>query len=347
MGGPGENVSAPVHAVLDEVELAAYVSYDTGEDLVARFLDELNRLSAISKHDTINRDYSQFPTVLRFSFLLSLTSRAALRLARWFMTLPCQTTVLEYYKDETTTVQSSLTNLDCLEGQIDTFIKMSKLPAGELTSLADDAMAKSADRFYLPGKEASYSFVLYGQPLDRHCRCLPLYVLTANSGAATIDVRGVVDRVCASLTRWGLVVKYLCSDGDPGYDAYHRKFFAEWYPRFLEGGLEAALEYASQQTKLPVGDFPHLWKVFCNKIKNHNVTLSPYLLDPCSLSVNSLESTLNLGAALKDRQEAGLLRRAVVFSRKLLEVFRTGSNQRTHVPPSLGPPKRNASESQT
>jgi hypothetical protein len=104
------------------------------------------------------------------------------------MTLPCQTTVSEYYKDETATVQSSLTNLDCLEGQIDTFIKMNGLPVGEPVSRAVDAMAMSADCFYLPGKEASYSFMLYDQPLDRQCRCLAPHLLTASSGAVTIDV---------------------------------------------------------------------------------------------------------------------------------------------------------------
>jgi hypothetical protein len=31
----GENVTALVHAVLDEVEPAAHVSYDTGEDMIA------------------------------------------------------------------------------------------------------------------------------------------------------------------------------------------------------------------------------------------------------------------------------------------------------------------------
>jgi hypothetical protein len=123
------------------------------------------------------------------------------------MTLLCQTTVSEYSKDETATVQSSLTNLECLEGQIDTFIKMNKLPASAPVSLAVDAMAMSADRFYLPGKVASSSFVLYGQLLDRQCWCLPLHVLTASSSTATIDARVVVDTVCASLTRRGLVVK--------------------------------------------------------------------------------------------------------------------------------------------
>jgi hypothetical protein len=72
--------------------------------------------------------------------------------------------------------------------------------------------------------------------------------------------------------------------------------------------LEAALEYVSQQTKLPVGDFFHLWRVFCNKIKNHNGTLIQDLPDPCSLSVDSLKSTLNFGAVLKDRSAIDKMR---------------------------------------
>jgi hypothetical protein len=56
MGAPGDNVSVPVHTVLDEIEPAAHVRYNTGEDLMARLLDELTRLSAIPEHDAINRD---------------------------------------------------------------------------------------------------------------------------------------------------------------------------------------------------------------------------------------------------------------------------------------------------
>jgi hypothetical protein len=142
--------------------------------------------------------------------------------------------------------------LENLDGQIDTFIQMNRLPQIKRVSVAVNAMAMSPDRSYLPGQNANYSFVIYGQPLGRKYRCLPLHVIAARSGNAMKEVQTLVDEVCTRLTNRGLVVKYPCSDGDAGYNEYHRGFFAEWYPSFLDGGLSSVL---------------HLWKLFCRRVK--------------------------------------------------------------------------------
>jgi hypothetical protein len=91
-----------------------------------------------------------------------------------------------------------------------------------------------------------------------------------------------------------------CTGGDPGYNEYHEEFFAEWFSRFLEGGLPAALEWAYQQKKFSDGDFLHLFKLFCNRVKKHTVTRSPECLSSVSLSADTLETILKFGAALSD-----------------------------------------------
>jgi hypothetical protein len=293
---------------LDSVVPDSHIGYDAAPATSAEFLRELNELASIPEHDTVNRNYTNFPMVLDFAFLLSSTSRAALRLARRFMPLPCPNTVYAYYKDHLKAAESSLTNIENLDDQITTFIKMNKLPEHAPVSVAVDAMAMSPDRSYLPAKDADYSFVIYGQPLDRKYRCLPLHVITARSGNATAEVRKIVDDVCERLSNRGLIVKYLCTDGDAGYNEYHRQFFAEWYPRFLDGGLPAVIAYISQHTKLPLGDFLHLWKLFCNRVKNHSVTLSPESLANFALSAESLETLLKLGDTLRDRSSIGKMR---------------------------------------
>jgi hypothetical protein len=118
----------------------------------------------------------------------------------------------------------------------------------------------------------------------------------------------VVGEVCTSLSDRGLIVNYLCTEGDPGYNEYHRRFFTEWHARFQLGQLTNVIEYALQQPKLPVPDFLHLWKVFCNRVKNHSVTFS---LDDCTdfaISADSLKAFLKLGAALPDRSCIGKMR---------------------------------------
>jgi hypothetical protein len=294
--------------LLDDAVLEAHVSYSTETELEMKFLEELNRLAQIPQADMTNRNDSNFPTVLRFAFLLSSTSAASLRLARRFMRLPCPTTVSNCSKSEIDNARCSLSEMDNLDDQITTFIQMNSLPAGTPVSVAVDAMAMSADRSCLPGKAADHSFVIYGQPLDRRYRCLPLHVITAESGQASEEVRAVVDEVCIRLRSRGLIVKYLCTDGDPGYNKYHTTFFAEWYTRFLDGGLSSALDHASQNTILPAGDFLHLWKLFCNRVKNHTVTLSPDSNVLFNLSADSLEALLKLGVALQDRSSIGKMR---------------------------------------
>jgi hypothetical protein len=58
---------------------------------------------------------------------------------------------------------------------------------------------------------------------------------------------------------------------------------------------------------IPVGDFLHLWKNYCSRVKNHPVTLSP---DSIHNAVNGddLESLLKLGAALQDKSSIGKMR---------------------------------------
>jgi hypothetical protein len=295
---------------LDGAVVDDCVGYSADQQLHERFLEELNRLSRLSATDMTNRNYDNFPTLLQFSFLISSTSTASLRLARLFMQLPCGKTVYNRYKGRMQEAKSGLSQLANLDAQIDTFIEMNKLPQNgtERVSVAVDAMAMTPDRSNLPRKNADYSFVIYGQPLNRNYRCLPLHVITAKSGNATKSVQKVVDEVCTRLANRGLIVKYLCTDGDAGYNDYHREFFAEWYMRFLDGGLSAALDYASAHTKLPVGDFLHLWKLFCNRVKNHPVTMSPEFRVDFTITANSLDTILNLGAALRDRSSIGKMR---------------------------------------
>jgi hypothetical protein len=126
-----EREAEPVSiTLLDDAVLEAHVSYSTETELEMKFLKELNLLAQIPQADMTNRNYSNFPTVLRFAFLLSSTSAASLRLARRFMRLPCPTTVSHYYKSEIDNARCSLSEMDNLDDQITTFIQMNSLPAG-------------------------------------------------------------------------------------------------------------------------------------------------------------------------------------------------------------------------
>jgi hypothetical protein len=138
--------------------------------------------------------------------------------------------------------------------------------------------------------------------------------IKTKSGQSTQGVRKVVDEVCTHLGDCGLIVKYRCMDGDPGYNEYHRRFFIEWDSRFQRGQLADVIGDASQQPKFTVPDFLSLWMVFCNRVKNHRVTLSPDDCTDFAISADSLETLLKLGAARSDRSSIGRMKAPMLYT---------------------------------
>jgi hypothetical protein len=51
-----------------------------------------------------------------------------------------------------------------------------------------------------------------------------------------------------------------------------------------------------------------LWKLFCNRVKNHDATFSPDSLGAFSLSADGLQTLLKLGDTLRDRFSIGKTR---------------------------------------
>jgi hypothetical protein len=200
------------------------------------------------------------------------------------------------------------------EPTIHTFFREHKdestnLPEHSILSVAVDAIAMNPDHSYLPTREAEYAFVIFVQPFDRRYRCFPLHVKQHESGAATPDVRAAVTSVCDALFSHGLIVKYQCADGDKGHNAAHADFFNQWYSMWENQGLAVALRFVSETNGIPVGDFLHLWKNYCNKVKNHPVVVCPDSLAnmvPC----DALQALLGLGRVLTDETPTGKMRDA-------------------------------------
>jgi hypothetical protein len=101
----------------------------------------------------------------------------------------------------------------------------------------------------------------------------------------------VIETVCDSLFRHGVNIKYVCADGDPGYNQRHSHFFLEWNPILIESNLAAVLGFLSEAKMIPVSDYLHLWKNYLNKIKNHPAIMSPDSFEAV-LGAENLESIL-------------------------------------------------------
>jgi hypothetical protein len=112
-------------------------------------------------------------------------------------------------------------------------------------------------------------------------------------------------------------------------------------PIFSEGGLVAAVDHISTQKRFPLADFLLIWKLFCNRVKNHCVTSSPQSLEHFSMTGEELSKFLNLGNILTDRYSIGKMRDGYAL-RGLLQ---KSPNERTDVLTPMDPLRRGVSES--
>jgi hypothetical protein len=299
---------APLTALLDE-EVAAeeFHCSDPAARTYEEYSHELLELLQIPWGRRNRRRFTNYPLSVKLAFLLACHSRPGLDIVRQFIPLPSYETVQKYYEIELRTTERGLSDLALLGEQIRLSTHTTSLPRGSFVSIAVDAMAMNPDRSYLPANHCDNEFVIYVQPLDRRYSCWPLHVMPHPNGRATSDVFDAVKQAREALSVEGLIVKFECSDGDAGHNQSHRDFFREWYPHFIEKGLEGALDYAGGRDNIPVGDFLHLVKTFLNKVKNHMVVMSPDCLQT-AVDVKDLESLLHLGRALSDRSSVGRMR---------------------------------------
>jgi hypothetical protein len=120
-------------------------------------------------------------------------------------------------------------------------------------------------------------------------------------------VQFLLNLTCRVPSEEGIKVRYVCSDGDAGYNKRHQEFFKKWCRALSNHDPPRALGIFDQENMIPISDFLHLSKNFCNKVKNHPVAICPERAEavvPCQ----DLDSVLDLGNALSDKSSIGRMR---------------------------------------
>jgi hypothetical protein len=200
-----------------------------------------------------------------------------------------------------------LSNLEDLDHFIEFTLATHAIPPETNVSLAIDAIALTPDRKGLTSAGCHNAFVFYLQPLNATLKCFPVHVTSHISGRATNPVQDALQKVSGSMTAHGLIVRYVCADGDYCYHRRHFEYFQRWYAILIENGLQFTLNTLEHDIEIPVGDYLHIWKVYCKKLKNHPVTLIPSSAES-SFNVEDLETLLHLGPALSDKSTIGRMR---------------------------------------
>jgi hypothetical protein len=179
-------------------------------------------------------------------------------------------------------------------------MKFSGIQSGDVVSVAVDTMAMSPDRSCLAAKSSDSLFMSYAQPLARPKKCLALHIFRGQLGRAGDAVQLLLNLTCRVLSEEGTQVRYVCSDGDAGYNKRHPEFFKKWYRALLNHGLPGAFDIFDQGNMIPISDFLHHWKNFCTKVKNHPVAICPKMAEAV-VTCQDLDSFLDLGNALSDK----------------------------------------------
>jgi hypothetical protein len=73
----------------------------------------------------------------------------------------------------------------------------------------------------MAAKPGDYLFVDSDQPFSRPKKCLALRILHDNLGKASNKVQFTLDKICKALSDRNAEVRYVCSNGDSGYNKRH------------------------------------------------------------------------------------------------------------------------------
>jgi hypothetical protein len=124
---------------------------------------------------------------------------------------------------------SNLQQQTKIRDQVGLFMELSRIEQGDIVSVAVDAMSMSPDRSCLAAKSGDYLFVFCAEPLARPKKCLALHLFPSQSGHAGDSTQYLLDSICQALKDAGVVVRYVCFDGDSDDNKRHYKFFTEWH----------------------------------------------------------------------------------------------------------------------
>ena len=156
-------------------------------------------------------------------------------------------------------------------------------------------------------------------PLSCAFKPLCIHLMTQNNGNAGETVLARIKQLRAELERSHFRVRCVASDGDRGYDAMHRAMLKEWFSKFKNNGIEAALETVQGYGESIVSDFLHLLKTARSRMLNGRVSIC--CTGTCPFTAACMNERLHLGLALTDHTSKGRMRDSYALQIFTLENF--------------------------
>jgi hypothetical protein len=216
-----------------------------------RFRKELDYLWEVSDKSERQHRHQKCPITMKLGFLVSSLPRHALRLLGRYLPFSCKKTIHRSFHNRKKQVARQLTQLDQIDQQIPLFVKITTFPQNSVVSFSVDAIAMNPDRSHLPSKESEHAFAIFLQALDRQYRCLPVHIKLHESGQATADAQDALKMVDDALSKYNLIMKYQCADGERGHNQAHLKFFSRMVSCFADGMSSGSHQYHSAREESP------------------------------------------------------------------------------------------------
>ena len=256
-------------------------------------------------------------TTLLLSCVLRTVGCKAYDYARNFFALPCKQTLLSHFGDSMNAWGQCLVDLSQMSKICQLFRRKHRLEKDEYVNvgIGVDAMSMEPVLFHGMEKVHNHVFLFELLPLSSRHKSMSIHIMTRENGNAGADVLQRIRELKQILNDEKLVVRFVATDGDRGYDSLHVKMFNKWHNTYYTKGLDRVMEILPDVDNRIVGDLLHLLKNARSKLLKGNVSV--FGDGSFAFSAKDLEHYLHLGAALTDYTSKGRMRDIYV-----LEIFR-------------------------
>ena len=155
------------------------------------------------------------------------------------------------------------------------------------------------------------AFTFNLQPFEKEYDCFPVHVLPKSDGSADEGIRKMLTKIVNILKVNYINVIFIASDGDTGYNIYHKISFDKWINSYNNQSIEEAVNVVKNSIH-PIGDFLHLLKNARSRLLSFKIKIFP---DPnsSSIEVKKLLETLNLKKVFSDKSQLGKMRDSYIL----------------------------------
>lgn len=204
----------------------------------------------------------------KFCEALYITSPKAYKLLKKVVCLPSKATLYRFFSNYISNTRNSLLKFEDISQKVEevyNFYESDNLPI----SIAIDATVATSQPSI--SQNIQNVFLIQVQPLSEKFQNVPLTVIPSTNGQLNERIKAKFYNIISQISKKFDII-FICSDGDPGTNSWHLRYFNYAY-EYLNMPLENLIK-CLQIKKWPISDFLHLIKnQRCRLLHNLSLTM--------------------------------------------------------------------------